>query len=320
MDSVESAPARAPRYEIRQVFSDGTETDPEIFSVLDPPWEAETDRRGFLRVGLAASAVLALLGACGPSEATRVIASATAELTPSPTAKPKPTPKPTPRPTARPTANASPTRTTRPTPRPTPRRTPKPTARPTTRPTPHPTPRPTAHRTCVCNMVGTCTCNTVCTCNKICTCIPVCQAHRLLDPDPTVRTMAEEIVLVMGAVEMEYLRWAAAAAQPGLRARIESMADGIGDGADPDPVRWPSIGACAARLDDGDPVVAFMAAQMLELHRTWRGAALGRALRARVRTRIAEGQAMRWRAPASAPGRRESAQPRGRPPSGSTSG
>ena len=132
--------------------------------------------------------------------------------------------------------------------------------------------------------------------------------------------MAEEIVLVMGETEMEYLRWAAAAAQPGLRARIESMATGIRDGADPDPVRWPSIGACVARLDDGDPVVAFMAAQMLELHRTWRGVVLRGALQDRVRERMAEGQAMRWRPPASAPRGREPAQPRGRTPSGSTSG
>jgi hypothetical protein len=107
--------------------------------------------------------------------------------------------------------------------------------------------------------------------------------------------MAEEIVLVMGATEMEYLSWAAESAQPKLRERILSMIDGIRDGAAPDPTRWPSIAACAARLDDGDPVVSLMAAQMLELHRTCRGADLEDALRVRVRERVAEGQTMRWR-------------------------
>ena len=291
MESRDTGPAGAPHYEIRQVFSDGSETDPEFFSVLDPPWEAETNRRGFLRVGLAASAVLALLSACGPSEASRVLASETPEATPTatPTRTPRPSAKATAKPTPKPSAKA--------TPKPSAKASPKATAKATPRPTTRPTPRPTSHRTCVCNMVGTCTCNTVCTCNKICTCIPVCQAHRLLDPDPTVRTMAEEIVLVMGATEFEYLRWAADAARPELRARIVSMADGILGGAHPDPARRPSIPSCTARLDDDDRIVAFMAAQMLELHRTWRGVTLGGSLRARIRECIAEGQSMRWRPP-----------------------
>jgi hypothetical protein len=272
-------PAGAPRFEIRQVFSDGTESEPEFLSVLEPPWEARMDRRDFLRAGLTASAVLALLSACGPGATS---APGGASASPKPTETPSSTPSSSPPPTA------SPGRTPKATAKPTPRKTPKPTPRKTPKPTPKP-------RTCTCHIVGGCSCNTVCSCNKICTCIPVCQAHRLLDPDPTIRTMAEEIVLVMGAHEMAYLAWAAAAAEPALRERITTLVAGIRQGATPDPARWPTVTACAPYLDHDDPVVALMSAQMMDLHRTWQGAELGEVQATRVRERLAHGKAMRWR-------------------------
>ncbi len=291
MDPEEPRPVGAPRYEIRQVLSDGSQSAPEFLPLLDPPWDAHTDRRGFLRAGVTATAVLAFLSACRPPGRSQAPTTAPATATPSGAGR-SPTPRPTPTPSGGGALGSpTPSPTARKTPKPTPRKTP----RKTPRPTPRKTPRPTSHSTCACHSVGGCSCNLICSCNKICTCIPVCQAHRLLDPDPTVRTLAEEIVLVMGATEMEYLNWAAGAAQPALRERIEGMIDGIRAGARPDPARWPSIAACVAHLDAADPVVSLMSAQMLQLQQAWRGADLGVDLAVRVQRRVAEGRAMRWR-------------------------
>jgi hypothetical protein len=105
---------------------------------------------------------------------------------------------------------------------------------------------------------------TICTCNKICTCIPVCQAHRLLHPDPVVRVMAEELLLVMGAEEFGYMIWAAGRAGPGLRSRIGELMSAIRTGATTNPARWPGVAECARYLDDEDEVVAIMAAQLID--------------------------------------------------------
>jgi hypothetical protein len=107
---------------------------------------------------------------------------------------------------------------------------------------------------------------TICTCNKICTCIPVCQAHRLLHPDPVVRVMAEELLLVMGDAEFGYMSWAAGRAGPELRARIGEVMNSIRAGAGPRPERLPGVRECARYLDDPDEVVAIMAAQTIAAH------------------------------------------------------
>ncbi|MFI5455920.1 MAG: WD40 repeat domain-containing protein [Isosphaerales bacterium] len=75
---------------------------------------------------------------------------------------------------------------------------------------------------------------TYCTCNTVCTCIPVCQAHRLLHPSPFVRTMAEQLLMVMGEREFPYMTWAAGQAEPALKARIDRTINAIRAGAKPD--------------------------------------------------------------------------------------
>jgi hypothetical protein len=121
---------------------------------------------------------------------------------------------------------------------------------------------------------------------RICVCIPVCQAHRLLDPNPLVRVLAEEILLVMGRRERAYLAWAAGRAGPELRARIGQVMQSIDDGGRPNPVRWPTVERCAPLLDHRDEVVALLGAQMLQLQQMLRGARLGDALARRVAVRL----------------------------------
>lgn len=101
-----------------------------------------------------------------------------------------------------------------------------------------------------------------CTCN----CIPVCQAHRLLHTDPVVRTMAEEILFLMGAHEFPYMRWAAAHAEPALQRRIIDIVTAIKRGMVSHISRWPSINECIERLSATDEIIAIMAAQMLNLY------------------------------------------------------
>jgi len=135
---------------------------------------------------------------------------------------------------------------------------------------------------------------TYCQCNKVCVCIPVCQAHRVLDEDPEVRIMAEEILLVMGSRELTYMRWAAERAAPPLRRRIGEIAAAIEAGAGPHPERWPGIASCAARLDDPDEVVALMAAQMLRLQQIERSSSLAEPLRVRVDGILDEARRRPW--------------------------
>jgi hypothetical protein len=114
----------------------------------------------------------------------------------------------------------------------------------------------------------------ICTCDTICTCIPICQAHRLLHPDAVVRTMAEELLLLMGAREFAYMRWAAERAESALASAIGRVMGAIRGGARPNPARWPDPGTCAAYLDSADEVVAVMAAQLLRLRQLGAGFAL----------------------------------------------
>jgi hypothetical protein len=52
---------------------------------------------------------------------------------------------------------------------------------------------------------------------------PICQATKLLDPDPVVRRMAEEAILVMGKSAKEYLDEQRARARPELREAIDQI-------------------------------------------------------------------------------------------------
>ena len=107
----------------------------------------------------------------------------------------------------------------------------------------------------------------ICNCVPVCTCVSICQAHRLLDDDRVVRTMAEELLLVMGDREFEYMHWAADRAKPALKQRVEQTITAIQAGARPNLSRWPTLGECSARLNDSDEVICVMAAQMIDLQR-----------------------------------------------------
>lgn len=52
---------------------------------------------------------------------------------------------------------------------------------------------------------------------------PICQATKLLDPDPIVRRMAQQDLLVMGSAARDYLREQHAKASPQLRLAIEAV-------------------------------------------------------------------------------------------------
>ncbi len=52
---------------------------------------------------------------------------------------------------------------------------------------------------------------------------PICQATKLLDPDPIVRGMAEEALLVMGKMAKGYLEEQRARAEPELQRAIDGI-------------------------------------------------------------------------------------------------
>jgi hypothetical protein len=52
---------------------------------------------------------------------------------------------------------------------------------------------------------------------------PICQATKLLDPDPIVREMAEQCILVMGSAAREYLSEQRAKASPELQQAIDRI-------------------------------------------------------------------------------------------------
>ena len=132
-----------------------------------------------------------------------------------------------------------------------------------------------------------------CTCNKVCTCVPVyyCQAHRLLDDDPIVRVMAEELLLIMGCRGMGYLRWAANEVQGALRARIQEMIDAVRGGTAPEPTGWPGTTVLERYLDHPEPVTALMAGQLIILqHQLYSGNGVGQFAVDRARQVVASGE------------------------------
>ena len=52
---------------------------------------------------------------------------------------------------------------------------------------------------------------------------PICQATKLLDPDPVVRRMAEDAILLMGKPAKEYLDGQRARATPALREAMDRI-------------------------------------------------------------------------------------------------
>ncbi len=135
---------------------------------------------------------------------------------------------------------------------------------------------------------------TYCSCNKVCVCIPVCQAHQILDTRPAVRTIAEEILCVMGEDEFDYMEWAAASAPPPVTDRIRAVMHQIKDGRTPNPSAWPDVPTCESLMEDSEPVVALMAAQMLDL-RCDCAPPLNAATRRRMRALLDTAPSMYWR-------------------------
>jgi hypothetical protein len=91
---------------------------------------------------------------------------------------------------------------------------------------------------------------------------PICQATKLLHPDPLVRQMAEQDILVMGRAAKEYLDQQRAKAQPELQKAIDRMWKrivGESESGSVRPVVRP-IGQ-ATKLLDADPLVRRMAEQ-----------------------------------------------------------
>lgn len=142
---------------------------------------------------------------------------------------------------------------------------------------------------------------TYCSCNKVCVCIPVrCQAHRLLDADPIVRTMAREILLLVGTRELDYMHWAADQAAPALHARIDAVIDEVCAGVQPDPACWPSTRDCIRMLDHSDDIVALMAAEMLLVRRCRDGERLEPAIDSRATARVEAARGFDFRAQSGA--------------------
>jgi hypothetical protein len=56
---------------------------------------------------------------------------------------------------------------------------------------------------------------------------PICQSTKLLDPDPIVRKMAEQDILIMGSSAKEYLDWQREQVSPELRQAIDQIWDRI---------------------------------------------------------------------------------------------
>jgi hypothetical protein len=52
---------------------------------------------------------------------------------------------------------------------------------------------------------------------------PICQSTKLLDPDPIVRKMAEQDILIMGSSAKEYLDWQRTQVTPELRQAIDKV-------------------------------------------------------------------------------------------------
>ncbi len=65
---------------------------------------------------------------------------------------------------------------------------------------------------------------------RVCTCVPVCQDYKILDPDPTIRIMAEESLLLMSRAEFDYMRWAGSTSSLAVQVRNQEIMEQIQNG------------------------------------------------------------------------------------------
>jgi WD40 repeat protein len=108
---------------------------------------------------------------------------------------------------------------------------------------------------------GYCQCNLVCTCQAV----PICQAHMLLDPDPAVRTLAEQVLVRIDSREYDYFDWAMSHSHARLRRRINELAALLRQGRRPSSSPLVTSEDCGRYLEHGNSVVRIMAAQTLVL-------------------------------------------------------
>lgn len=134
-----------------------------------------------------------------------------------------------------------------------------------------------------------------CSCVPICTCIPVCQAHRLLDQDPAVRVMAEEILLTMGKKEWAYLEWAFNEANTlKLKYKILQVMNLVSNDVQPVPSKWPDAAKLKNLLSSTDRVISLMAAQMFNLLH-FKGQHIPLRLLLKVESVLLSGYELHWR-------------------------
>jgi WD40 repeat protein len=102
---------------------------------------------------------------------------------------------------------------------------------------------------------------TICTCDLI----YICHAGELLNPNPTVRSLAEQLLLSGRHAALEYLDWARRAFDGMLSQRLDVVERMIRGGVSAPASRWPAARECVSLLDHANDVVATMAAQCLAL-------------------------------------------------------
>ena len=134
-----------------------------------------------------------------------------------------------------------------------------------------------------------------CSCNKVCTCVPVCQAHHLLHNDLIVRSIAEQLLLLMGTREFEYMDWAASQLGNPLRKRIRHIMCLISNGHTANPDSWPCVAQLQVYLQHEDEVIAFMAAQMLANRQRMFNNLISQNIRLEIAHCLAKAPQMYWR-------------------------
>ena len=116
----------------------------------------------------------------------------------------------------------------------------------------------------------------------------------MLDHNPLVQRMAEQLVLYMGLREAAYLRWAVRHAQGALRSHIESLIDRMAAGEQADSRQWPAVAACRPLLESRDEVTAIMAAQCIAMQPERVKSYLTSAETARISGLLASAQRRPW--------------------------
>lgn len=107
--------------------------------------------------------------------------------------------------------------------------------------------------------------DTYCSCNKVCSCVPVCQAHEVLNPNPIIAYMAEQLLCYMGRNQFPYMQWAANESGTSVRKRIDKIIAEIKKGRKADFTIWPELSQLKPLLEHKNEIVCIMAAQIIHI-------------------------------------------------------